>query len=64
MKTAHALGGRCIALTGRSGGLMKAEADVLLNVDETETYCVQEKHLPLYHQLCMRVEAALFGDCK
>ena len=64
MKTAHALGGRCIALTGRSGGLMKAEADVLLNVDETETYRVQEKHLPLYHQLCMRVEAALFGDCK
>lgn len=64
MKTAHALGGRCIAFTGKTGGQMAAHADVLLNVDETETYRVQEKHLPLYHQLCMRVEYAMFGDAK
>ncbi len=64
MKTAHALGGKCIALTGKTGGKMAAEADILLNVDETETYRVQEKHLPLYHQLCMRVEAKMFGEEK
>ena len=64
MKTARALGGSCIAFTGKTGGQMAEHADVLLNVDETETYRVQEKHLPLYHQLCMRVEAAMFGDAE
>ena len=64
MKTAHALGGSCSAFTGKAGGQMAAYADVLRNVDETETYRVQEKHLPLYHQLCMRVEAAMFGDAE
>ena len=61
MITARALGARCVALTGRDGGKMRQYADVLLNVDETETYKVQEKHLPLYHQLCMRVEKRIFG---
>lgn len=62
MLTAKALGGKCIALTGRTGGKLRDTADLLLNVDETETYRVQEKHLALYHQLCMRVEYAMFGD--
>ena len=62
MQTAHALGGKCIAMTGKTGGKLKTEADVLLNVDETETYKVQEKHLPLYHQLCMQVEKEIFGE--
>ena len=54
----------CCFMRTTPNGLMKVEADVLLNVDETETYRIQEKHLPLYHQLCMRVEAAMFGDGK
>ena len=37
-------------------------ADLLLNVDAQETYRVQELHLPLYHQLCMRLEARFFKD--
>lgn len=61
MTTARALGVRCIALTGKTGGKMASAADLLLNVDETETWRVQEKHLPLYHQLCLRVEARMFG---
>ena len=61
MIVARALGAKCVALTGRDGGKLRDLADILLNVDETETYKVQEKHLPLYHQLCMRVEARLFG---
>ena len=61
MITARALGAKCVAHTGRDGGKMRQYADVLLNVDETETYKVQEKHLPLYHQLCMRVEKRIFG---
>lgn len=57
---AKALGMKTIGLTGASGGRMASLCDVLLNVPETETYKVQELHLPLYHQICARVEAALF----
>lgn len=60
MKTARALGMKTIALTGETGGRMKDCADLLLNVPETETYRVQEMHLPLYHRLCILIEAALF----
>lgn len=62
MITARALGAKCVALTGRDGGRMRSFADVLLNVDETETYKVQEKHLPLYHALCMEIEKRIFGE--
>ena len=46
-----------IGLTGRSGGKMGTECDLLLNVPETQTYLVQELHLPLYHLLCACAEA-------
>ncbi len=62
MKTARAMGLKTIAMTGESGGRLKALCDLLLNVDETETYRVQEKHLPAYHQLCMAVEQAFFAQ--
>ena len=58
---ARALGLTTIGMTGRGGGKLAELADILLNVDETETYRVQERHLPLYHRICMDVEAALFG---
>lgn len=61
MLTAKALGAVCIAMTGESGGKLKDVADILLNVDESETYKIQEKHLPLYHQICMQVEENIFG---
>lgn len=60
LQCARALGLRTIALTGQGGGRMGRIADLLLAVDETETYRVQEKHLPLYHQLCLRLEAAFW----
>ena len=60
MKVARALGVHTIGMTGLTGGRMKELSDILLNVPETETYLVQEKHLPLYHQICMQVEAALY----
>lgn len=60
--TARAKGVYTIGLTGRDGGKLREACDLLLNVDETETYRVQEKHLQLYHQLCLRVEAALFDE--
>ena len=57
---AKALGMKTIGMTGATGGRMASLCDILLNVPETETYKVQEQHLPLYHQICARVEAALF----
>ena len=58
---AKALGLTTVGMTGRSGGALKELCDYLLNVDQEETYKVQEMHLPLYHQLCARVEEALFN---
>lgn len=60
MIVARALGVYTIALTGEGGGKMAALCDLLLDVDERETYKVQEKHLPLYHRLCAEVEAHFF----
>lgn len=57
---ARALGMKIVGLTGATGGRMAELCDILLNVPETQTYKVQELHLPLYHQICARVEAALF----
>ena len=36
-------------------------ADATIAVPETETYRVQELHLPVYHALCAGVEAELFA---
>lgn len=56
-----ALGLTVIALTGAKGGLLKEKADICICVPETETFKVQELHLPVYHYLCAKVEAAIFG---
>jgi len=59
--TARARGMRVIAMTGAGGGKLKGIADVTVAVPETETYRVQELHLPVYHALCAAVEEYFFG---
>lgn len=59
-KTAKALGLKTIGLTGKSGGKLKEICDVCLCVPETETFKVQELHLPVYHYLCAKVEKEIF----
>ncbi len=61
-KVAKALGIRVIGLTGAEGGRLASEADVSIKVPETETYKVQEYHLPVYHYLCMAVERHFFTE--
>jgi len=51
-----------LSLTGENGGNLRKYSDVLLNVPETETYLVQELHLPLYHLLCRGIEFEIFGE--
>jgi D-sedoheptulose 7-phosphate isomerase len=63
-KTAKVLGIKVIALTGKTGGKLKDVCDVLVNVHETETYKIQELHLPYYHALCLSVEDYFFGESK
>jgi D-sedoheptulose 7-phosphate isomerase len=51
---------KIIALSGGSGGALKKFADVSIIVPETETYKVQELHLPVYHCLCQMLENHFF----
>lgn len=61
---AKALGLKVIALTGQTGGKLKNIADVCVCAPETETYKVQELHLPIYHYICAAVENEFFGDAE
>lgn len=58
---ARALGIKVIGLTGGSGGELAKVADVSIRVPETETYMIQELHLPVYHCLCLMLEDKFFG---
>ena len=60
-KAAKALGICTIALTGGTGGRLKDLCDVVICVPASETYRIQEYHLPVYHALCAQVEENLFG---
>ena len=58
---AHAKGIHIIALTGKDGGKLTPLSDVSIRVPETETFKIQELHLPIYHALCSDPEDALFN---
>lgn len=59
-KVAKALGLKVISLTGKTGGKLKEVSDICICVPETETFKVQELHLPLYHHLCVEIEKNMF----
>lgn len=59
-KTAKALGLTVIALTGAGGGRLKEVADICICAPETETFKIQELHLPIYHFLCAKTEEHFF----
>ena len=61
-KVAKGLGITVIALTGMTGGELKTIADICICAPETETYKVQELHLPIYHYLCAEIEKHFFGN--
>lgn len=58
---AKAKGARVIALTGAKDSKMSDISDVTIKAPETETYKVQEYHLPIYHHLCAETEKYFFG---
>ncbi len=59
---AKALGIKIIGLTGAKGGKLAEIADVTIKVPQTETYMIQELHLPVYHCLCLMLEDRFFGN--
>ena len=61
-EVAKALGLHTFGLTGQSGGRLKDICDVCICVPETETFQVQELHLPVYHTLCLMLESHFFGE--
>ena len=58
---ARALGIKVIGLTGTKGGELAQVADVAVKVPETDTYMIQELHLPVYHCWCLMLEDKFFG---
>lgn len=51
---------KTLSLTGQADSRMSELSDVTIQVPATETYQVQEYHLPVYHYLCAEVEKAFF----
>ena len=58
--TAKAKQLKVVALCGGTGGALKNLADVSIIASETETYKIQELHLPIYHCLCLMLEDRFF----
>lgn len=60
--TAHAKGMKVIGLTGEKDSKLKNMSDICVKVPRTETYMIQELHLPIYHCLCLMLEERFFGN--
>ena len=58
---AKAMGIKIIGLTGEKESKLSKYADICIRVPETETYKIQELHLPVYHALCLMLESNYFG---
>lgn len=60
--TAHAKGMKVIGLTGAKDSKLKDMSDVCIKAPQTETYMIQELHLPIYHCLCLMLENKFFSE--
>lgn len=59
---AKAKGMVVIGLTGENDSKLSAMSDVCIRVPSTETYQIQELHLPIYHCLCLMLEDYFFNS--
>ena len=59
-RVAKALGVRVIGMAGERKCALDELCDVVLHAPATQTYRVQEYHLPMYHWLCAEVEEYFF----
>lgn len=61
-KTARVCGVGVVGLTGQTGGALAGLSDAAVCVPATETYLIQELHLPVYHALCAALEAEFYPE--
>lgn len=59
--TAKSKGLKVVGLTGAKESKLLKMADCCIRVPESETYKIQELHLPVYHCLCLMLEEHFFG---
>lgn len=52
---------KVIGLTGAKDSKLKDMSDVCIKAPQTETYMIQELHLPIYHCLCLMLEDKFFA---
>ena len=60
VKTAKTLGVNTLSLTGAKDSKLSEISTCTIKVPETETFKIQELHLPVYHWLCAEIEKQLF----
>lgn len=60
-EAAKAKGITTVGFTGKTGGLLKATSDYLVNVPSTDTPRIQEVHMLLGHAICQFVEETYFA---
>ena len=58
--TAKAIGMGTIGLTGQNQCRLSGLCDITIHAPHSETYIIQEYHLPIYHALCAMLEAEFF----
>lgn len=60
VETAKAISVKTLSLTGAKESRLSELSDVTVRVPETETFMIQELHLPVYHYLCAATEKHFF----
>lgn len=61
-KTARAIGCNVISLVGTKECKLDSLSNIVIHADHTDTYRIQELHLPIYHYLCATVEDYFFKE--
>ena len=60
VKAARALGCNVISLVGGKECKLDGLSDIIIHANHTDTYRIQELHLPVYHYICATVEDYFF----
>lgn len=60
-RAAKLQGAKVIGMTGSRESKLSVVADITVRVPDTETYRIQEYHLPVYHWLCACLEDEIFA---
>ena len=61
-RIARAMGISVIGMTGENHSALEKNSSVCIKVPSTETYQIQELHLPVYHAICDAIEDHFFPD--